>query len=83
MALPAERFRYPRLDSRRTITFTTPDTSDLTGNTFTYTISNGSGTSTATVNVGVMQVNTGGDDTADLSGQTYDFSYICHWRRQR
>ena len=42
----------------KTIIFTTPDTSDLTGNTFTYTISDGSGTSTATVNVGVMHVNT-------------------------
>ena len=60
----------------RTITFTTPNTSDLTGNTFTYTVSNGSGTSTATVNVGVMQVNTGGNDTVDLSAQTYDFSYM-------
>ena len=64
------------LDFARTIIFTTPDTSDLTGNTFTYTISDGSGTSTATVNVGVMQVNTGGSDTPDLSAQTYDFSYI-------
>ncbi len=59
-----------------TITFTTPDTSDLSGNAFTYTISDSSGTSTATVDVGVMQVNANGKDTADLSGQTYDFSYI-------
>ncbi len=65
------------LDSTaHTITFATPNTSDLTGNTFTYSISNGSGTSTATVDVGVMQVNTGGGDTPDLSNQTYDFSYI-------
>ena len=67
----------------RAIIFTTPDTSDLTGNTFTYTISDGAGTSTATVNVGVLQVNTGGNDSPDLSGRTYDFSYIVHWRRQR
>ena len=60
----------------KAIIFTTPDTNDLTGNTFTYTISDGSGTSTATVNVGVMQVNTSGNDTPDLSAQTYDFSYI-------
>ena len=59
-----------------TVTFNTPGTSDLTGNTFTYTISNASGSSTATVNVGVMQVNTGANDAADLSAQTYDFSYI-------
>ena len=59
-----------------TITFTTPGTSDLSGNAFTYTISDSSGTSTATVDVGVMQVNANGKDTADLSGQTYDFSYI-------
>src|SRR5262249_6274347 len=65
------------LDSTaKTITFTTPDVSDSTGNTFTYTISNGSHTATATVNVGVLQVNTGGGAIADLSGQTYDFSYI-------
>ena len=56
--------------------FTTPDVSDLTGNTFTYTISDGAGTSTATVNVGVMHVDTSGNDNADLSAQTYDFSYI-------
>ena len=60
----------------KTIIFNTPDTRDLTGNTFTYTISDGSGTSTATVNVGVMQVNTSGNDNPDLSAQTYDFSYI-------
>ena len=60
----------------RAIIFTTPDTNDLTGNTFTYTISNGAGTSTATVNVGVLQVNTGGNDSPDLSGRTYDFSYL-------
>ena len=52
------------------------DTNDLTGNTFTYTISNGAGTSTATVNVGVMQVDTGGNDNPDLSARTYDFSYL-------
>ena len=40
----------------KTITFNTPDISDLIGNTFTYTVSNGS---TATVNVGVMQVGGG------------------------
>ncbi len=60
----------------KTIIFNTPDTNDLTGNTFTYTISDGAGTSTATVNVGVMQVNTSGNDTPDLSARTYDFSYI-------
>ena len=60
----------------RVIIFTTPDTNDLTGNTFTYTISNGAGTSTATVNVGVMQVDTGGNDNPDLSARTYDFSYL-------
>ena len=54
----------------KTITFNTPDTSDLIGNTFTYTVSDGS---TATVNVGVMQV---GGGTVDLSRETYDFSYI-------
>ena len=60
----------------KSIIFITPDTSDLTGNTFTYTISDGSGTSTATVNVGVMHVNTDARDTPDLSALTYDFSYI-------
>ena len=55
----------------KTITFNTPDTSDLIGNTFTYTVSNGS---TATVNVGVMQV--GGGLPVDLSRETYDFSYM-------
>ena len=40
----------------KTITFNTPDTSDLIGNTFTYTVSDGS---TATVDVGVMQVGGG------------------------
>ena len=72
------------LDSiARTITFTTPDTSDLTGNTFTYTVSNGSGTSTATVNVGVMQVNTDGRDTPDLSAPDLRFLVYVHRRWQR
>ena len=55
----------------KTITFNTPDISDLIGNTFTYTVSDGS---TATVNVGVMQV--GGGLPVDLSQETYDFSYM-------
>ena len=42
----------------RTITFTTPIGGDLTGNTFTYTISTASGTSTASVNVSIMPINT-------------------------
>ena len=61
----------------KTITFNTPDISDLIGNTFTYTVSDGS---TATVNVGVMQV--GGGLTVDLSQETYDFSYMATEQRQ-
>ena len=47
----------------KTITFNTPDTNDLIGNTFTYTASDGS---TATVNVGVMQV--GGGTRRSVTG---------------
>jgi VCBS repeat-containing protein len=65
------------LDSTaKTITFTTPNVADSTGNTFTYTISNGLDTAIGTVNVGVLQVNTGGGSSPDLSAQIYDFSYI-------
>ena len=83
MALPAERFRSPSTRLARTITFTTPDTSDLTGNTFTYTVSNGSGTSTATVNVGVMQVNTGGRVTRRSVSPDLRFFLSLHRYRQR
>ena len=64
------------------IIFTTPDTSDLTGNTFTYTISDGAGTSTATVNVGVMHVNTSGNDNRRSVSPDLRFLVYRRWRRQ-
>jgi Ca2+-binding RTX toxin-like protein len=63
-----------------TVTFATPglSSSDTTNNSFTYTLSDGhvGGTATDTVNVDVLNVGNGTGDTADLSGSTYDFSYI-------
>ena len=60
----------------RTITFTTPIGGDLTGNSFTYTISTASGTSTASVDVGILPINNPFPVSTDLSGQFYDFSYL-------
>ena len=60
----------------RTITFNTPIGGDVTGNSFTYTISTASGTSTASVAVSILPINNSFPVSTDLSGQFYDFSYL-------
>ena len=60
----------------RTITFNTPIGGDLSGNSFTYTISTASGTSTASVGVGILPINNPFGVSTDLSGEFYDFSYL-------
>ena len=65
------------LDSAaETISFHTPVGTDITDNSFTYTISSDSGTSTASVDVHILPNNGPAGVNTVLSGEFYDFSYF-------
>ena len=83
--VPAHRHRRNAINvtinaANRTISFNTPNLNggdDTTGNTLTYTVSDGNGgTATGIVNIRALNANNNGSDNENISNQTYEFAYL-------